>query len=308
MKKIFILFTVFIVFILSCHRKVYLCGMKGNLEVIQPTPIDSFDYQGHRGCRGLMPENTIPAFLKAIDLHITTLEMDVVITKDQQVIVSHEPFFNHEITTKPDGSFIEEKDERNFNIYQMTYAETQRYDVGLKLHPRFPQQQKIAAHKPLLSDVIDTVESEVRLNYMFYNIETKTKPETDGIFHPEPDVFVNLLMDVIKSKHIQNRVIIQSFDIRTLQYLHLKYPNICTALLIEDFDKKPFDLQLKDLGFVPTIYSPENSLVTVELVKACKNIGVKLIPWTVNEPNKIAELKAMGVDGIISDYPNLYKN
>ena len=307
MKKLSILFGCLIILLFACHRKVYLCGMRGNLEQMAVEPIDSFDYQGHRGCRGLMPENTIPAFLKAIDLHVTTLEMDVVITKDQQVIVSHEPFFNHEITTKPDGSFIEEKDEHSYNIYQMTYAETQRYDVGLKLHPRFSQQQKIATHKPLLSDVIDTVESEVRLNYMCYNIETKTKPETDGIFHPKPDVFVNLLMDVIKSKHIQNRVIIQSFDIRTLQYLHVAYPTIKTALLIEDFDKKPLDLQLKDLGFMPTIYSPEQSLVTAELVKQCKSLGIKLIPWTVNDANKIAELKAMGVDGLISDYPNLYK-
>lgn len=267
----------------------------------------SFDYQGHRGCRGLMPENTIPAFLKAIDLHVITLEMDVVITKDQQVIVSHEPFFNHEMTTKPDGSFIEETNERNYNIYQMTYAETQRYDVGLKPHPRFPQQQKLATHKPLLSDVIDTIESEVRLGYKFYNIETKTKPETDDIFHPKPDVFVNLLMDVIKLKHIENRVIIQSFDIRTIQYLHLKYPKIRTALLVEDFDKRSFDTQLKNLGFVPTIYSPEQSLVTKELAKECKNLGIKLVPWTVNDVNKIDSLKAMGVDGIISDYPNLFK-
>jgi glycerophosphoryl diester phosphodiesterase len=279
--------------------------MKGNLELIQVIPIDSFDYQGHRGCRGLMPENTIPTFLKAIELHVTTLEMDVVITKDQQVILSHEPFFNHEITTKPDGSFIEERDERIFNIYQMTYAETQRYDVGLKPHPRFPQQQKVAATKPLLSEVIDTVEANNV--YMFYNIETKTKPETDGIFHPKPDVFVNLLMDVIKSKHIQNRVIIQSFDIRTLQYLHLKYPKIRTALLVEDFDKRSLDVQLKDLGFVPTIYSPENNLVTPLLVRQCKELGVKLIPWTVNDANKIDSLKTMGVDGIISDYPNLFK-
>ena len=270
-----------------------------------PSGVGAFDYQGHRGCRGLMPENTIPAFLKAIDLHVTTLEMDLVITKDQQVIVSHEPFFNHEITTKPDGSFIDEKNEHNYNIYQMTYAETQRYDVGLKPHPRFSQQQKLAVHKPLLSDVIDSVEAHN--SSMFYNIETKTKPETDGIFHPKPDVFVNLLMDVIKSKHIQNRVIIQSFDIRTLQYLHVAYPTIKTALLIEDLDKKPLDLQLKDLGFMPTIYSPEQSLVTAELVKQCKDSGVRLIPWTVNESSKIAELKAMGVDGLISDYPNLYK-
>ena len=273
--------------------------------------VGSFDYQGHRGCRGLMPENTIPAFLKAIDLHVTTLEMDAVITKDKQVIISHEPFFNHEITTKLNGSFIDEKDERTYNIYKMTFDETKCYDVGLKPHPRFSQQQKLAAHKPLLSEVIDSAEAKtnaLNLPAVYYNIETKSKPETDGIYHPKPDVFVDLIMAVILSKHIEERVIIQSFDIRTLQYLHVKYPSIKTALLIEDFDKKQFALQLKYLGFIPTIYSPENSLVTPLLVRQCKDLGIKLIPWTVNEVAKIEALKAMGVDGIISDYPNLYNN
>jgi glycerophosphoryl diester phosphodiesterase len=89
--------------------------------------------------------------------------------------------------------------------------------------------------------------------------------------------------------------------------LHLKYPKIRTALLVEDFDKRSLDVQLKDLGFVPTIYSPENNLVTPLLVRQCKELGVKLIPWTVNDANKIDSLKTMGVDGIISDYPNLFK-
>src|SRR5580765_2886505 len=102
----------------------------------------AFDVEGHRGCRGLMPENTIPAMLKAIDLGVTTLEMDIVITKDSQVIVSHEPFFNHEITTKPDGSFVTEGEEHSLNIYNMSYTETQQFDVGLKTHPRFPEQAK----------------------------------------------------------------------------------------------------------------------------------------------------------------------
>ncbi|MBC7650934.1 MAG: glycerophosphodiester phosphodiesterase [Deinococcales bacterium] len=276
-----------------------------------PLIVGAFNYQGHRGCRGLMPENTIPAFLKAIDLHVTTLEMDAVITKDGQVILSHEPFFNHEITTKPDGSFIDEKDEQTYNIYQMTFAETKRYDVGLKPHPRFLQQQKIAAHKPLLSEVIDSAEAKTKaldVPDVYYNIETKCTPATDNIYHPKPDDFVELLMDVIKLKHIEERVIIQSFDIRTLQYLHIKYPAIKTALLIENLDIKQFALQLKDLGFTPAIYSPENSLVTPLLVKKCKAFGIKLIPWTVNDITQINALKAMGVDGLISDYPNLFKN
>ena len=297
MKTLFFL-TVLVLLSMSCTS-----------TKVSKNPLLALDLQGHRGCRGLMPENTIPAFLKAIDWHVTTLEMDAVITKDRAVIISHEPFFNHEISTKPDGSFIDENEEHNYNIYKMDYTETQRYDVGLKPHPRFLQQQKLAVHKPLLSAVIDSVEAKAKalnLPSVYYNIETKSKLETDNIYHPEPELFVDLIMAIVLAKHIEERVIIQSFDNRTLQYLHVKYPAIKTALLIEDFDKKQFALQLKDLGFIPTIYSPEQSLVTPLLVKQCKDVGIKLIPWTVNDIAKMQALKAMGVDGLISDYPNLY--
>ncbi len=273
------------------------------------TTVNNFDWEGHRGCRGLMPENTIPAMLKAIDLGVTTLETDAVITKDNKVVLSHEPFFNHEISTKPDGTPVLESEEKLLNIYQMPYAEVSKYDVGIRPHPRFPRQQKIAVSKPMLADMVDSVENYCRQFHKplpFYNIETKSKPATDGIFHPQPDEFVELLMGVIRQKQIEERVIIQSFDPRTLQYLHEKYPTIKTALLIEDFDKKPFALQLRDLGFIPFIYSPAFSLVTPLLMKQCKDSGIKLIPWTVNDPEKIKELKKMGVDGIISDFPDLF--
>jgi glycerophosphoryl diester phosphodiesterase len=268
-----------------------------------------FDFEGHRGCRGLMPENTIPAFKKAIDLQVTTLEMDAVITKDKQVIISHEPFFNHEITTKPDGSFVNEKDERSLNIYEMTYAQTQTFDVGLKPHPRFPAQQKTAAHKPRLADVIDTAEAyaaKLLGHPVQYNIETKSQPATDGIFHPKPDEFVELIVAVIKEKKVEDRVIIQSFDIRTLQYLHEHYPHIKTAYLFEPPADKSFAERLKELGFLPTIYSPDHTTVTPLLVKQCKELGIQLIPWTVNDVARMKELKQMGVNGMISDFPNLY--
>src|SRR6187551_2069349 len=116
-----------LVFIVSCKP-----------SKLMPTTLPDFDKQGHRGCRGLMPENTIPAMLKAIDLGVTTLEMDVVFTKDKVAILSHEPFFNHDITTTPGGQFITQKEERTFNIFQLNLAETQKYDVGLKPNPRFP--------------------------------------------------------------------------------------------------------------------------------------------------------------------------
>jgi glycerophosphoryl diester phosphodiesterase len=268
-----------------------------------------FDKQGHRGCRGLMPENTVAGMLYALGTPITTLEMDVVITRDKKVVLSHEPFFNHEITTKPDGKYVTEAEEKNLNIHRMTYEEVKKYDVGMKPHPRFPKQQKIKAIKPLLADVIDSVKTDMmtrRRPFPYYNIETKCLPAGDGIFHPGPDEFVELLMAVIKEKNMEEQVIIQSFDFRTLKYLHQKYPHIKTAMLIEDDDKRGLEEQLKALGYNPTIYSPHFSLVNETLLKKCHDKNIKVIPWTVNEKSKIEELKNMGVDGIITDYPDLF--
>jgi glycerophosphoryl diester phosphodiesterase len=271
--------------------------------------MEQLDKQGHRGCRGLYPENTIPGFLKAIDLGVTTLEMDLVITKDKKVILSHEPFFNHEITTLPNGEYVSESNERELNIYEMVYSEVKKYDVGQKVHPRFLQQQKIKANKPLLAEVIDSVEMHAKTNNkqpLFYNIETKIQPQIDNVYHPEPQEFVDLIMAVILEKKIQNRVIVQSFDSRSLQYLHQKYPSIKTALLVEAFDKKSFEKQIEDLGFTPTIYSPAQELVDLNLVQECRSKKIKLIPWTVNDLETIRRFVALGVDGIITDYPNLF--
>jgi len=295
-------FLLLISFIISCSTK----KISGDTM-----PDIQFDTQGHRGCRGLMPENTIPAMINALDLGVTTLEMDAVITKDNKVVMSHEPFFNHEITSKPDGSYVTESEEKSLNIFLMTYDEVKKYDVGIKPHPRFPKQKKMNVVKPLLSDLLDSVQNYVASHKRplpYFNIETKTTPATDNVYHPEPAKFVETLMSVIKEKRIQERVIIQSFDLRTLQYLHDKYPSVKTAMLIEDYDKRGLKDQLKALGFLPTIYSPEYSLVTEDLVKSCHGQKIKVIPWTVNDKVTMDKLKALGVDGIISDYPDLFKN
>jgi glycerophosphoryl diester phosphodiesterase len=188
----------------------------------------------------------------------------------------------------------------------MTYDEVVKYDVGLKAHPKYPNQQKVAAVKPLLKEVIDRAEeysSKSNRALPFYNIETKSKRSTDNIYHPAPPEFVELLISVIKEKDIEQRVIIQSFDIRTLQYLHKTYPQIQTALLIED--RIPFTNHLDNLGFNPTIYSPSYNLVSAGLIKECHAKGIKVIPWTVNDVNTMKRLKKLGVDGLITDYPNL---
>lgn len=301
-KKVFNYSLAVICFLVACHVSKKVPESKNLSEL--------FDKQGHRGSRGLMPENTFPAMKMALDLEVTTLEMDIVFTKDKQAILSHEPFFNHEITTKPDGSYVTDAEERSLNIYKMTYEEVKKYDVGMKPHPRFPEQQKLAVYKPLLSDLLDSVQQYMitsKKPLPYFNIETKTSPSTDDIYHPSPAEFVEELMKVIRAKKIEDRVIVQSFDFRTLQYLHRKYPLIKTAMLIEDFDERGLKDQLKALGFTPTIYSPEHKLVTKELVEKCHEQNIKVIPWTVNDKARIKELKEMGVDGIISDYPNLFQ-
>jgi len=269
----------------------------------------AFDKQGHRGCRGLMPENTIPAMINALDLGVTTLEMDVVVTKDKKLVVSHEPFFNHEITTKPNGEYVTEAEEKSLNIFHMNYDEVMKYDVGLKPHPRFPQQKKMKAYKPLLSDLLDSVSTYMKKSkrpFPYFNIETKSLPIADNIYHPKPAEFVELLMAVIKEKKLEGHVIIQSFDFRTLQYLHQKYPAIKTAMLIEADDKRTIEKQITDLGYTPTVYSPDASLVNDALIKYCHAHQIKIIPWTVNTKEEIEHLKKLGVDGIITDYPNLF--
>ena len=268
----------------------------------------NFDVQGHRGCRGLLPENTIPAFKKAIDLGVTTLEMDVVFSKDLKAVVSHEPFFNHEITTKPNGTFVTETEEKSLNIYTINYNEVAKYDVGMKPHPRFTKQEKIKVSKPLLSAVIDSAEAYTKENNLpaiYYNIETKTKAKTDEIFHPKPELFVKLLIQVLQEKNILDRVTIQSFDIRTLQYLHQEYPTIQTAYLFEPPSLESLESRLNKLGFIPTIYSPAYELVNKKMITECHAKNIKVIPWTVNELGKMKSLIALGVDGLITDNPNL---
>ena len=265
-----------------------------------------FDVQGHRGARGIMPENTIPGMIKALDLGATTLEMDIVISKDKQAVVSQEPYFNHEFSLTPTGKPISLKDEKKYNIFKMDYAEVKKFDVGSKLHPRFPGQQKIKAYKPLLGELIDTVENYVKANKLAkpdYNIETKLIRKGDGEFQPSPEEYVDIIMDIVKKKKLEKRVIIQSFDIRTLQYLHQKYPKIRTSLGIDE--KEDFENYIKDLGFKPTIYSPYYVLVGKNLVDKCHAAGVKIIPWTVNSVKDIEYLMGLGVDGILTDYPNL---
>lgn len=253
-----------------------------------------------------MPENTIPAMKNAIDLHVTTLEMDIAITKDNQAVLSHDPYMSADFVTKPDGTPVSIAEAKTYKIYTLNYEQVRKFEVGTRYYPKFPKQQKMITYKPLLKDLIDSVEAYASAKNRpapFYNIETKTAPEGDGIYHPEPEEFMKVLMPVIISKGIEKRVIIQSFDPRTLEIVHRDYPEIKTALLVEN--KDGLVKNLERLTFQPTFYSPYFIFVNEEVVNDCHQKGIKIIPWTVNSKSDIDKLIEQGVDGIITDYPDL---
>jgi glycerophosphoryl diester phosphodiesterase len=267
--------------------------------------IPKFDVQGHRGARGMRPENSIPAFLVALDSGVTTLELDVVITKDKQVVVSHEPWMSPSICLDPSGNAIPEKSEKKYNIYQMTYSEVKQFDCGSKGNEKFPEQLKMKTVKPLLSDVIIAVDVHTK-NYtqyeVDYNIEIKSSPEGDGKFHPPVQEYSDLVYKLVDQYLPLERIVIQSFDSRVLKYWHDTYPAIRLALLIENL--KSVDANLSELGFNPSIYSPYYKLLSKEKVDYLHHRKIRVIPWTVNEISEMLSIKGMGADGFITDYPD----
>lgn len=284
-------------------------ALLGTLTLYAQLYTPKFDVQGHRGARGARPENTIPAFLYAIDEGVTTIEMDLAITKDNQVIVSHEGWMSAAISLDSLGQEILEKNEKKHNIYKMTYAQVAKYDVGTKVNDRFPQQMKMKVAKPLLKDVIVVVEDYIKGRGLYevdYNIEIKTEKATDGKFHPKPQEFSDLVFNLIDPYLSWDRVVIQSFDFRVLKYWHEKHPEVRLAALVDNL--KTIEENIADLGFVPAIYSPEYKLLSKEEIRTCHNKKMRVIPWTVNDPGEMEELKGWGVDGIITDYPDIAKN
>ncbi len=264
------------------------------------------DVQAHRGGAGLMPENTISAMKNAIDLGVNTLEFDLHISQDGQVVVSHDAYFHSRYATRPDGSFVQSGEPKEY-LYTMPYDSIAKYDVGLKPVERWPEQVKVAEVKPLASDLIDFAESyakEKGVKPLGYNIEIKAREgEGEGTLWPEYKEFCDVCIPLLLSKNLGERLIVQCFDIRALEYMHEKWPDVILSYLTDD-DEPDIEEILGNLTFKPQWWSPNYAVVTPDNVKYCHSKGIKVVPWTVDDPEDIKRIADCGVDAIISNYPD----
>lgn len=282
----------------------------------------AFDLQGHRGARGLAPENTLPAFERALEIGVSTLELDIGVTADGVVVIAHDPHLNPAITRDAGGQWLAAG--KGPLINSLTLAQLQAYDVG-RINPETPyaktfdaQQARDGTRVPTLASLFDRVKAlgahEVR-----FNIETKVNPgqPNDTV---SADAMTRALLKVIQDAGMTERVAIQSFDWRTLQLVQKIAPAIRTVYLTVQTANNDnvrdgtwtAGLKIADHGSVPrlvkaaggAVWSPNGGALTEALVKEAQALGLRVIPWTINNPADMERLIAWGVDGIITDYPD----
>ena len=287
----------------------------------------AFDLQGHRGARGLAPENTLEAFRTALAIGVSTLELDLAMTRDGVLVVSHDSVLNPDHTRGPDGNFLAAAGPA---IRSLTLAEVKRYDVG-RLKPgtsyaaRFPQQQGMDGVRiPALSEVFDLVR-QAKADHVRFNIETKLTP-TSGADTPDPDSFAAAMATAVRDAGLAQRVSLQSFDWRTLVAMRRIAPEIeRVCLTVEDGSEDTIQrgrpgaspwtagLDVDDVGgSVPrlvaaadcAVWSPYFGNLTAETMAESHSLGLRVIPWTVNEQPDMERMIKLGVAGIITDYPD----
>lgn len=259
-----------------------------------------FDLQGHRGARGHAPENTLPGFERALAIGVDTLELDVGVTRDGVVVIHHDRRLNPDLARGADGKWIEAPGP---TIHSLTYAELERYDVG-RIRPgseyarQFTQQQPLDGTRiPRLADLFELVKrSEVR-----FNIETKLSPDApDETLPPEP--FARALLAEVRKAGVERRMTIQSFDFRTLAVVQREAPVVRTAYLTSGEKGEAVPRMVHEAK--GAIWSPNFRDLDARALAVARELGLQVIPWTVNAPADIARVLDMKVDGIISDYPD----
>lgn len=283
----------------------------------------AFDLQGHRGARGLAPENTLPAFERALDLGVSTLELDIGVTADGVVVVAHDPYLNPLTTRDAAGQWL--PGPRGPLLRSLTLAQLQAYDVG-RIQPGSSYARSFATQQggdgvriPTLAQVFELVQAR-RAQQVRFNIETKIRPDRpdDTV---DAETMTRALLQVVRDAGLVQRVAIQSFDWRTLQLVQRLEPRIPTVHLTNESHGDNNNVRdgswnagftLAALGTVPAMvkaaggstWSPNLGAVREERVRQAQALGLKVIPWTVNEPADMDRLIGWGVDGIITDYPD----
>ena len=253
-----------------------------------------FEIQAHRGARAFYPENTIPAFCKAADLGCLVIELDLVVSKDLRILVSHDPWISEEHDAATSRKLF----------FSMDYQEIAAFDCGAP-SPDFPQQQRIAACRPLLSEVFRETEAHLhrtcRPGGMIYNLEVKSMPGLEGVAFPHPAQYAALVVAEIREACLADRVRLQSFDPRVVAEARRLMPDLCLGLLVED--PAVLDGFPSRLGFVPDYVNPHVSLVDKPLVEMLHRHGSKVVAWTVNDREEMIRMKLLGIDGLITDHP-----
>jgi glycerophosphoryl diester phosphodiesterase len=313
---------------LSSHFKGYslIAHVNALALVFAASSTFAFDLQGHRGARGLEPENTLPAFEKALAVGVTTLELDVGVTADGVVVVGHDPALNPNITRDETGQWLAvPAGGKGPLIKSLTLAQLQSYDVG-RIKPDSAYAKQFASQQPHDGTRMPTLAAlferarALKADTVRFNIETKINPQQADDTVP-PEAFVQALLKVIYAANMTSRVTIQSFDWRTLQLAQKLAPTIPTVYL--SFQTATIDT-LKDgvwtAGFLlaehggsvarmvkaagGAVWSPNGAALTQALVKDAQALGLQVIPWTVNNASDMQRFMDWGVDGLITDYPD----
>ncbi len=278
-------------------------------EKVARAPKYVVDVEAHRGGMGLYPEETLAAMLNAVDLGVNTLEMDLCITADKKVILSHDKEFHPRYASHPDGTPVVEGEPATW-LYQLPYSEIQKWDVGVRYNPAWPEKHCVPACKPVAREVIEAVEAYTKSigHYpMHYDIEIKSDPTSadgvEGENWPDYKEFTDRCVAMLDSLNLGDRLMIQCFDERTLNYINEKYPGHTLAYLTEGY-QKDFDAFMAELDFTPQWLSAPHENITPELVEKAHAAGLKVNTWTVDDPAEMRRVIDAGVDAVISNYPD----
>ncbi len=262
----------------------------------------SFQLHAHRGCPSLVPENTLAGFKKAIACGARILELDVVVSKDGKLIVSHDPYMRAGLCLDPSGMAIPEEEQRQHNIYKMTVDQVKRYDVGSSKSIKFLDQETGPYFKPTFLELATIVAEYPGVKL---NIEVKSEQSWYGGFQPDILTYATIVkkeVEVLSELNVP--FIVQSFDVTFLNQLYELDPVIEYGLLVEG--KLDVEEHLNQLTFMPSYLNPDHRLINESVLRELKNRGLLVVPWTVNDLMRAHSLKKMGVDGLITDYIQMF--